>query len=182
MAEIKSAIEIAMEKTKTLRLSSEEKEKIKEEEFQSKAHGLVNRFLVVDLHFREVEKELAKYSAEQRGQLEKIMLADLADALDLDRNNDLVFEGIETLSPEKEKTILRAKQLMRKYQEQRGAEHWKTEEVLRSKLEAMGVSGSAVLPKVEGSLDWAKALPSFQASYQNQLQALKEEIENRGKG
>jgi len=101
MAEIKSAIEIAMEKTKTLRLSSEEKEKIKEEELQSKAHALVNRFLAVDLHFREVEKELEKYTSDQRGQLEKLMLADLVETLALARDNDLTFEGIEILSPEK---------------------------------------------------------------------------------
>ncbi len=40
MAEIKSAIELAMERTKGLRLSQGEKEKLKEEEIQSKAHGL----------------------------------------------------------------------------------------------------------------------------------------------
>ena len=39
----------------------------------------MNRFLEVDLHFREVEKELAKYPSERRIQLEKIMIQDLAE-------------------------------------------------------------------------------------------------------
>ncbi len=176
MAEIKSAIEIAMEKTKTLRLSSEEKEKIKEEELQSKAHALVNRFLAVDLNFREVEKELAKYSSAQRDQLEKIMLADLVETLDLDHDNDLVLTGIEILSPEKKKAILRTKELMGKYQEEKAAEQQKTEKVLLTKLAAFGISGSAVLPKVEGSREWAEALSAFRTPFENQLRTLKEEM------
>lgn len=176
MAEIKSAIEIAMEKTKTLRLSSEEKEKIKEEELQSKAHALANRFLAVDLHFREVEKELAKYSSAQRDQLEKIMLADLVETLDLDRDDDLIFAGIEILSPETKKTILKAKELMGEYQKEKAAEQRKTEEVLRSKLAALGISGPAVLPKAEGSREWAEALSAFRTSFENRLRPLKEEM------
>ena len=57
----------------------------------------------MDLHFREVEKELAKYSSEQRIQLEKIMIRDLAEALNLDRDNELIFQGIEILAPEKKR-------------------------------------------------------------------------------
>lgn len=178
MAEIKSAIEIAMEKTKSLRLSSEEREKIKEDEFQSRAHGLVNRFLEVDLHFREVDKELAKLLPEQRAQMEKIMLQVLAESLDLDRKNDLVFQGIEILAPEKKKNIAKIKKLMEEYRSQKEREYQKTEKILRARLEAAGISGSAVLPKMEGSREWAEAVSAFRAPYEAELKALREEIKN----
>jgi hypothetical protein len=74
VAEIKSAVELAMEKTKGMHLSREEKEKIKEEELHAKAQSLVNRFLEVDFHLKEVEKDLGKHHPEQREHLEKLII------------------------------------------------------------------------------------------------------------
>jgi len=176
MAEIKSAIEIAMERTQGLRLSSAEKEKLKEGEFQSRAHTLVNRFLEVDLHFREVEKELAKYSAAQRSQLEKIMIRDLAAALDLDRDNELIFQGIGILAPEKTGKIPKVKELSKDYQEKKKEAQGKMAEVLRTKWANLGISGSAVAPKVAESPEYAEALKAFRPSYDAKLQTLKNEI------
>jgi hypothetical protein len=176
MAEIKSAIEIAMERTQGLRLSSAEKEKLKEEEFQSKAHALGNRFLEVDLHFREVEKELAKYSSEQRIQLEKIMTQDLAEALSLDRDNELIFQGIEILAPGKSAAIPKIKELAKGYQQQQESARQKTAEVLRAKWQSLGISGSAVVPKVAESREWAETLKAFRPAYEARLQSLKDEI------
>ena len=176
MAEIKSAIEIAMERTQGLRLSSAEKEKLKEEEFQSRAQALVNRFLEVDLHFREVEKELAKYASEQRLELETIMVRDLAEALSLERDNDLVFQGVEILAPEKGGAIPKIKELTKEYQKEKEGAHWKTAEILRAKWKNLGISGSAVVPKVAGSPEYADALKAFRPPYEERLQALKREI------
>ena len=176
MAEIKSAIEIAMEKTRGLRLSPEEEEKLREEEIRSKAHALVNRFLEVDLHFREVEKELAKYPSGQRIRLEKIMIQDLAEALDLDRDNELIFQGIEILAPEKEGAVPKIKQLTQGYQQQKEAARQKTAEALRAKWQSLGISGLAVVPKVAESPEWAGTLKAFRPSYEARMQSLKKEI------
>ena len=73
MAEIKSAVELAMEKTKGMHLSREEKEKIKEEELHSKAQSLVNRFLEAGFRPGELEKELHPYTPDQREHLEKLI-------------------------------------------------------------------------------------------------------------
>jgi len=177
MAEIKSAIEIAMERTQTLRLSSEEKERIKAEELQSKAHGLVNRFLEVDLHFRELAKELTKYSSEQRSQVEKIMIADFAAAMDLDRNNERIFQGVEILAPAKKGLLGKGKVLIEEYQTQRGKERRKTEKALRHKLETRGITGTAVLPKLEGSGEWAQAMSVFRQPYEEKLKNMKKELQ-----
>ena len=176
MAEIKSAIEIAMERTQGFRLSSAEKEKLKEKEFQSRARALVNRFLEVDLHFREVEKELAKYPSDRRIQLEKIMIQELAGALNLDRDNELIFQGIEILSPEKKGAIPKIRELSKEYQHEKEAVRQKTAEALRAKWKSLGISGSAVVPKVEESREWADALKAFWPSYEARLHALKNQI------
>jgi hypothetical protein len=151
MAEIKSAVELAMERTKGLRLSHEEMEKIKEEELQAKAVGLVNRFLEVDFHLREVERELAKFDPQQRRQLERLFLQNLIEAMNLDRDNALILQGLETLLPASAWTIKKIKDLIQKYLEKKQDELRKTEIGLLAGLERPVSAGRRSKPE-RGSL------------------------------
>jgi hypothetical protein len=177
MAEIKSAIELAMERTKGLRLSQGEKEKLKEEEIQSKAHGLVNRYLEVDFHLREVERELDRFDSAERQHLEKLFIQYLSEAIDLDRDNDLIFQGFESFRVGSKGSIQKMKDLIQSYQERKGREYSKTEKDLLSKFERLGISGSAVQPKVVGSPEWEEALSKFKPAFEEELDKLRRGIE-----
>ena len=176
MGEIKSAVELAMEKTKGFHLSREEMNKLKEEEMQSKAHGLVNRFLEVDFHLKEVEKELSKFSPEDRGQIEKLMKEYLAEAIQLERDNELIFQGIAALGQASHSFKGEIQQLVEDYQEQKGKSYVKTEKNLVAKWEKQGISGSAVQAKVEGSPEWENALSGFTPAFEERLRAVKEKL------
>lgn len=176
MAEIKSAVELAMEKTKGLRLSQEEMEHLQEEEMQTKAHGLANRFLEVDFHFREVEKELARFSSNQRKELEGLMIQYLGEALQLDKDNELIFQGIETLREGKKRVVQKIRDLTKIFQVQREKEYREVEKELLVKLEHQGISGSAVQPRVEGSVEWEEALSQFKPAFEEQLRIFQEEL------
>jgi hypothetical protein len=176
MAEIKSAVELAMERTKGIRLSHEEMEKMKEEEIQSKAVGWVNRFLQVDFHLREVEKELAKSDPQQRKHLERLFLQKLIEAMNLDRDNALILQGLETFLPTSARAVEKIKDLLQKYQEKKGDELRKTETELLARLERLGISGSAVHPKAEGSPEWEQAVAGFKPGFEEELKRLKREI------
>ena len=176
MAEIKSAVELAMERTKGLRLSHEEREKLKEEEMQSKAAGLVNRFLEVDFHLRDVEKELAKFEPRQRKHLEKLFLQHLVEAINLDRDNDLILQGMEAFLPTSAWTAKKMKDLLQKYQLRKKDEFQKTQTDLLAALEGLGIGGSAVQPKVEGSPEWERAVEGFRPGFEEELKKLKKGI------
>ena len=176
MAEIKSAVELALEKTKGLQLSREEKEKLKEEELHSRAQGLVNRFLEVDFHLKEVEKDLAKYDPGQREHLEKLMLHYLCGAITLDRDNDLIFQGIEAFEKKSKNTIKKIRELIEGYRLRQEKEYKQAEKVLLKKWERQGISGSAVQPKIEGSQEWQEAVNKFKPPFEDQLHTLKEQL------
>jgi mRNA-degrading endonuclease RelE of RelBE toxin-antitoxin system len=176
MAEIKSAVELALERTKGLRLSHEEMEKMKEEEVQSKAVGLVNRFLEVDFHLRDVEKELAKFDPHQRKHLEQLFLHHLIEAMNLDRDNDLILQGLEAFLPTSAWTFKKIKDLLQRYQRRKKDESQKTQTDLLAGLERLGISGSAVQPKVEGSPEWEQVVATFKPSFEEELKKLKKGI------
>ncbi len=134
MTEIKSAIELAMEKTKGLHLSPQEKERLKEEKIHSKAQSLVNRFLEVDFHLKEVEKELSKYNPPQRKHLEDLMIQYLAEAIQLDKDNDLPFQGMEALQEENKSIIQKIRELIGAYGKRKGKEYQKVESALGANL------------------------------------------------
>jgi hypothetical protein len=177
MGEIKSAVELAMERTKGLRLSREEKEKLKEEEIQSRAHSMVNRYLEIDFHLREVEKELARVDPSQRQHLEDLFIEYLAKSIDLDRDNDLIFQAIASFRKGSKGSIQKMRDLIQSYQEQRDREYLKVERDLLTKLERLGISGSAVQPKVEGSPEWKEALAKFKLAFEKDLNKLRKIIE-----
>ncbi|HYB19816.1 MAG TPA: hypothetical protein VEH09_02750 [Thermodesulfobacteriota bacterium] len=177
MAEIKSAVELAMERTKGLHLSHEEKEKLKEEEVQSRAHSLVNRYLEIDFHLREVKKELARVDPSQRQYLENLFIEYLVESIDLDRDNDLIFEGIASFREGSKSFLQKMRDLMERYQDQKDREYLKAERDLLAKLENLGVSGSAVQPKVEGSSEWKEALAKFKPAFEEELNKLRKKIQ-----
>ena len=176
MAEIKSAVELAMERTKGLRLSQEEMNQLKEEEMKSKAQGLVNRFLEVDFHLKEVKKELLKFTPDERKELEKLMRQYLAETIQLDRDNDLIFQGVEILRKESKGLNSQIRQLIEKYRRQKEKAYEETEKILLAHWAKQGISGSAVQAKAEGSPEWEKALSRFKPAFEEQLRVLQEEL------
>ena len=60
MGEIKSTLELAMERTKRFAISNEEKAEIKRKEIMQKATSLFNRYLEGHLPLNEILKEIER--------------------------------------------------------------------------------------------------------------------------
>ncbi|HSR13963.1 MAG TPA: hypothetical protein VLS90_21120, partial [Thermodesulfobacteriota bacterium] len=162
------------------RLSDEEKSRLKEEEVQTKARGLVNRYLEIDYHLREVEKELARLDEAERKKAEALFFAYLCDAVSLEKDNDLIFQAVESLRQGKEKVVGKIADLTESFAERRESEYLAVEKTLLSSLEKKGISGSAVRPKVEGSAAWQAALAEFKPEYEKNLTELKKALAGSG--
>jgi hypothetical protein len=87
----------------------------------------VNRYLEVDFHTRDVERELARLDSPERKELETLFLRYLSEAIDLDRENDLIFRGIESFREGNEGSIEKMEKLVQRYREKKGREYEKVE-------------------------------------------------------
>ena len=177
MGEIKSSIELAMERTKKFAISEKEKEEMKQKEVLQKATSLFHRYREGHLPLNEIMKEIEKMEKKTATTVKEFLLSQWIDALSLEGDVERILKGIESL---KQRSINEVKgkfySLLSQYHEEK--ENAK-EEVTIQFTEALrkdGISGSAVEPKLEGSELWKKEIEKLDQSYKIKLEEIKEQF------
>jgi len=177
VAEIKSTLELAMERTKKLAISEEEKEEIKQKEILQKATSLFHRYREGHLTLNEILKEIGKMEKKTATTLKEFLLSQWIDALSLNDEDERILKGIESL---KQKTIDEVKQSFHHLLSQYQGEYQKVKEEARvlcaEALRKEGIYGSAVDPHIEGSDLWKKVNEKLNLSFKTKLEEIKEQL------
>ena len=167
MAEIKSTIDLIMERTKSLSASPQERETFHRQEREKRIRFLVQRLLDYNLSMDDMKEELEKEKKSGRTAeaIEHLKNA-LAVHVDPETNNDRLFQLINELvgTPEE-----RLRTTLRSCREK--FDSWKNSVMLSQKedLEAKGIKGSAVLPNPEADPQWKARREQMQADCAKQL-------------
>lgn len=166
MAEIKSTLDIIMEKTKGLSLSAEEKEALKRDEQSKKIRGWLTRFLDDQVTFETARRELQENLKDPpaRDLLRVELIAHLHPEGDNRKVYRLMMELLKIgTEPIEEKIDAFLKGLI--------AERVQRLKHLEETLGRSGVSGPAVLPNIARDPEWTsfykKALTEFRAQVLN---------------
>ncbi|MEJ2738706.1 MAG: hypothetical protein P8105_02520 [Dehalococcoidia bacterium] len=181
MGDIRSSWEIAQEKADRLGdLSSEERNRQKEELYRNTAAVLVHQYLD-DKDIRPVKKELNKYTGEVRKLKERILLDELINVIDLDKQEslDIAVNGIEALWGKQETghDIEPVKHLYAEYYKIRNEEKRRVDDAGRQILRDMDISGSAIgTINIYARDEWLNALNSLTACFKKWLKGLQEDI------
>ena len=177
MGEIKSTLELAMERTKKVAISEKEKEAIKQKEILQKAASLFHRYREGHHSLNEVLKEIEKMEEKTAATVKEFLLAQWIDALSLDDENERTLKGVESL---KRRSIAEVKQklhhLVSQYQTEKEKARERVGVQLIEGLKQEGIWGSAVEPKLEGSELWKKEDENLNRSYLIRLDEIKEQL------
>ena len=177
MGEIKSTLELAMERTKKVAISEKEKEEMKRREVLQKATGLFHRYREGHLPLNEILKQIERMEKKTATTVKEFLLSQWIDALSLDDGEERILKGIESLE---QRNIHEVKQkfhhLLSQYQGEKEKVNEKVKgqwiEVLRND----GIWGSAVEPKLEGGELWKKENEKLDHSYKMKLEEIKEQL------
>jgi len=177
VAEIKSTLELALERTKKISISEEEKEKIKQQETLQKVNGLFHRYREGRLSLNEILRDVERMD-EKTGALSKeILLSQWIDALSLNDDIERILKGIEAL---KERDINEVKQkfshLLFQYRKEREKIKQEVRTQLEEALRREGIYGSAVVPNIEQSEIWKKESEKLEHSYRMKLEEIKDQL------
>ena len=162
MAEIKSTIDLIMERTKNLSASAEEREAWHRKERETHLRGLIQRLLDYSLTLDDVKDELEREkkigrAAEALGTLKTA----LAAHVDPESDNGRLFRIVNELAGTPE-TLLQ--ETLQSCQAEFYAKKTALVERQRGELESAGIAGSAVVPNPEADPQWKAHQEQIQAA------------------
>jgi hypothetical protein len=176
MAEVKSTLEIALEKANALEVSSKDKEQFKREEALSKATNIFRRYTEHPQRSTSLSQVIEDGGADTtlvRQCLREIFLKSLGPAIPSDR----IWEGLQELGLQDAGSFRAA--LSKMIEDDAKARQELAERVndlLHDSLSKAGFSGTAVDPNIEQSPRWEEAVKQLDQTLSAELDRLRQEI------
>jgi hypothetical protein len=167
MAEIKSTLDIIMEKTKNLDMTEDEKKAFQRKEWEGKARGWVQKHLdgiiESDTLMSNFETEKKRYP-----ELQQILKTELLENIKLDGDNRKVFRLLEEFFGIKTKTL---EALMLSLKSDFDMQWTKKIEILGEELKKRKIYGSSVVPnpKIDGT--WETHIQNFTSLFREKLKS-----------
>lgn len=168
MAEIKSTLDLIMERTKNLTMNDEEKRAFKARETAGKIKGLVQKHLdgLIDTDRFQAEVSALKREVKDEPMVDRVLTEECLDRIELGEDNERHFKMLEMM------TRVDAKALTEKLKE--AENQLKREKVIRenrlaSELKRKGISGSAVIPNIRADTKWSDYLSNMRQNFKKEL-------------
>ena len=179
MAEIKSTLELALERTKKMAISEKEKEEIKQKKLLEKAKALFHRYREGHALLSELRKEIERMDDKTSAAVKDSLLSQWIDALSLKDEDERLIKGIEWLKNGRlEETRERFRHLSSQYREETEKIRQETRTQLVEALKREGIAGSAIEPNVEGDLLWKEAVEKLDHLYGEKLEEIRKRLRN----
>ncbi len=177
MAEIKSSLELALERTKKMIISEKEKEEIRQKEIVEKAKALFHRYREGHVPLHDLQKEIQKMDQKTSNAVRELLLSQWIEVLSLKDEDERLMKGIEWLKdgliPE---IVERYHQLSSQYREEKEKARNNLRARLEETLRKEGIAGSAVEPNVEASPLWKEAVQKLDRLYGEKLEEIKKQL------
>jgi len=171
MGEIKSTLDIVMEKTKHLSLSEEEKEAQKKEDIRKTVKGLIQKYKDQIITIKQLEDEWNDLEKENQLSDRQILVDEIMDQLHLDVDNSLLMTSLKDICGQDTRSL---ESVLEDYINKKTEviQTWRkaTQKEIAKRYH---ISGSAVVPNLETDSDWAEAMKAFENNYQEKFEAEK---------
>jgi hypothetical protein len=162
MAEIKSTIDLIMERTKSLSASPQERESFQRQEREKRLRGLVQRLLDDNLTLDGVKDELANEKKNgSAAEVAGVVKNALAGHIDPEADNERLFRYVNELVGTPEDKL---RETLAAFREEATSRKAVLTESQKTDLESKGITGSAVLPNPEADPLWKALREEMQAS------------------
>ena len=182
MAEIKSTLDLVMEKTKHLSLSAEEKAEMKLQEGLMKVPGYVERILDRTLSPEELRRTIETLEQENRTRIHMEVALQMSQALDLSSKTDPLIAALELLAePAWTKLLDQIRNCRSDYRQAKDAAGQSARNRILTRLADSGIRGSAVVAKLESDASWRAEDRELRQSCEKQLVELRETLSASGK-
>jgi len=155
MTEIKSTMDIIMEKLNKIGISEEEKRKIIKKEAEDVAKKLITRY-IKKMSVQDIIKELESIKSEKRDEIKNALINECIKRIEpYSKHNKNIFKLLELLT---EKDINPLREVVSSLEERLKKEREKHSQYLISRLKQREIYGFAVVPNIEADQEWKKKI------------------------
>jgi cyanate lyase len=165
MGDVKSTLELVMEKTRGMNLSPQEKFEIQKQMIEREARSLVMPYLRGEDSLEHLQKSLP-------GKMMIAAMAVLAESLEIEADNDRALEGLAGLcsnEPELTSLLDRIQSVLEEHEARIARERARMEDDLLQELAQMGISGPAVKPAINADPTWQSLHKELTETYSLRL-------------
>ncbi len=171
MSEIKSAIELAMERTKNLVMDDDEKRELARKNMEDKLRAAIRRFLEGIVAGEDFLREYKETSGD-RAAKDAVLLDTIADEFQASTDNERLFALLELIGEDTGGGLAEESRALRRWfaHELEGRDE-EIRKRITGRLFEMGISGSAVelnIPEWEESQDVARQIGGLMRSRLNE--------------
>jgi len=176
MAEIKSAIELAMERTKNLVMDDEEKRESQKKEVENRVRAILRRYLEGMTEADRALAELDEIKADY-GLKKKLLINLLLEDFDITRENSRMLGlfhqvGGGTAGP----FVAELDEIRKEFSFETAKQEGVVRRKIENRLEEMGITGDGLDPNVEAWEEWRDALAETGAVFGKRIDEWKERL------
>jgi len=175
MGEIKSTLDLVMEKTKHLSLSDEEKQDQKSIEIEKRINGLLQKYLDRFLSTDELQTEYARLSKELSLPDNNCLINQIINRIDLTGDNILLLALLNKFCDAEGAGI---ESLLSEFQDEySSAASYRRVELREDLARDHSIAGSAVVPNLQADDTWLAEAGALRSRFEKKLEAEKEKLE-----
>ena len=169
MGEIKSTLDIIMEKTKDLIMTDEEKRAFQKSEVEGKIRGLLQKYLNGMMSLETLRKEINAFDENRYKMAREALIKGCMDRIDPEAENTPIFDALERLADIETGPLRKVQtEFHRDLEEGRAVR----EKGLMERLQERGISGSAVIPNLNADPEWVQYMSEMEERFMGKVVSL----------
>ena len=169
MGEIKSTLDIIMEKTKGLTMSAEEKSAYQKKESEDRARGFFQKYVEGIFDSARMKAELQSLDESERAVAIAFIRAACLERIQPGRDNSRLLDLLQDVVGLATGPI---HEVLREYEDDALEQRKNRVRELLQHLKKSGISGSAVIANVEADAAWKQYMAAARSRFQAELREL----------
>ena len=151
MGEIKSTLEIIMEKTKHMTISEDEKTEFKLREIKDRVRGLITKSIDGVINLDRFKSELVAIDKDKPDLVTQAVIDESISRITLGKDNALILNILDVVNVI---DIISIKKLLTDFHHMLKSKRVEIEADILERLKKKGISGSAIIPHLEADPEW----------------------------
>jgi hypothetical protein len=166
MGEIKSTLDIIMEKTKGLTMTEEEKEAFRKKETEGKVRGLFQKFLDGFIDAERLKDGIGSLGEERYAVAREALIRECMGRMEPGADNTILLDALENTAG---LDIAPIEKIVLDYNQDLEQQKMDRKQVLQKNLKGLGISGTAVIPNIHADQEWIRYLSEMNKGFQGKL-------------